>query len=453
MFSSGLLQGMLLHRHSGCGLCIDAPSRAQRARELAVRADGSGDTPALAGKPALRPPPKPAQRPPSGNGAGGGGGGAGMRSAQNRPRPSERVLNAKGLNRDRRPLREEQAPGTDTGDHANSNGMECPLVQSAALALATLLLSSDQLFCELDAGTGRPPQNGRAGVNGAASPPPGRRHAPPPPRQPMPAPRAAAAPPAAPAAPLPVRPAPEARAAPPPVRPQAMAPQAAAVRPAAPAVQRAAPAAPPAAPAAREARAQAPAERLSRPAEEPAQPTEPRVPSQGGLEPQVAEAGPSRPGVRPEPANAGEPSVAESGPAEVLAAKPTVRLAQPPARPLARPAAGPVQRLGQQLPDAEGGAWDSSGRPNGVNRPPPRRAPAPPRPAVVPIREGAVAPTRDSLTCVSHCPSCFLVHCTLVRTFLTCGGTLAGPCCIDSCIDIYACLSSAGCVVRCSENS
>ena len=135
MFSSGLLQAMLLHRHSGCGLCIDAPSRAQRARELAVRADGSGDTPALAGKPALRPPPKPAQRPPSGNGASGGGGGAGMRSAQSRPRPSERVLNAKGLNRDRRPLREEQLLGTDAGDHANSNGVKLPCPQRSVQLL------------------------------------------------------------------------------------------------------------------------------------------------------------------------------------------------------------------------------------------------------------------------------------------------------------------------------
>ena len=132
MFCTGLLQGMLLHRHSACGLCVDAPSRAQRARELAVRADAGGDTPALAGKPALRPPPKPAPRAPSGNGAGGGGGGAGMRSTQNRPRPSERVLNAKGLTRDRRPLREEQMLATDAGDHANSNGVTLPYSQHIA---------------------------------------------------------------------------------------------------------------------------------------------------------------------------------------------------------------------------------------------------------------------------------------------------------------------------------
>ena len=124
MFSTGLLQGMLLHRHTACGLCPEQLSRRQRARDLAVRADGSGETPALAGKPALRPPP-PKPAPPSGNGLSN----VGAARTQTKQRPDQRASNSRNANRQRRQQEEQPLVG-GAGGHAN-NGAPLQIVSGA----------------------------------------------------------------------------------------------------------------------------------------------------------------------------------------------------------------------------------------------------------------------------------------------------------------------------------
>jgi len=343
MFSNGLLQSMLLHRHTGCGLCIDAPGRRQRARELAVRADSGGDTPALAGKPALRPPPKPAPpRSPVGNGAPANG-----RRPGNRPAQGDRVNSSRDVGRRDRRQGGEQPPVSAPGNRGDAGA--CLAITAGcryvALFLPVCTWSSLVKNTVLVAGGERAMQNGRPAQNGAA-PPPARQR---PPqvleRRPPPVERAEAE------------------------RPQAERPDARAQPVLEPAQAR--PAAAPARPG-------------GAPERPVARPSAPAVEERPALE--------ARPGPGEPAAEASEPSVAEPAPT-ALAAKPAMPVRQP-----------PPQRLGvstqlRQRPPKDGGAYDRPARQSdGYERrgaPPARSAPAP----VVPIREGAPVPSRASLAC------------------------------------------------------